>query len=186
MNRIFFFTFLALSLLFTQHFALAQGRSTLKAKAQIISCSTSEPIGKAILSERQSDEGVKLVDITVIAEGLTEGKHGVHIHEVADCTPCADAGGHFDPGPSSNPSPDGNHPFHMGDLVNLEVNGKGEGVMHTTTSRITLSAGPLSIFDGNGSAIVIHVNPDTYCPGGFVAGCAGGGRAACGVIQAED
>jgi Cu/Zn superoxide dismutase len=31
--------------------------------------------------------------------------------------------------------------------------------------------------------VIIHVNPDTYCPQGPVAGCAGGARAACGVIE---
>lgn len=171
-------------LLFLPALLFAGGKAT-KATANIISCTTSESIGKAILTERRSDEGVKLVDVTVIAEGLSQGKHGVHIHEVGDCSPCADAGGHYDPGPAGNSSPDGNHPFHTGDLVNLEVNGKGSGVMHTTTSRITLSSGPLSIFDSNGSAIVIHLNPDTYCPATGEAGCAGGGRAACGVIVAD-
>jgi superoxide dismutase, Cu-Zn family len=171
-------------LLFAQSGAFVDGKSP-KASAEIISCTSSEPIGKAILSERVSDEGVKLVDITVIADDLAQGKHGVHIHETGDCTPCADAGGHFDPGPAGNSNPDGNHPFHTGDLINLEVNGKGKGVMHTTTSRITLSSGPLSIFDSNGSAIVIHINPDTYCPGGPEAGCAGGGRAGCGVIVSD-
>jgi Cu-Zn family superoxide dismutase len=182
----FFLMSVVVLLLSSQQFTFSEGSSTFKATAEIVSCSTSETIGKAILSERQSDEGVKLVDITVIAGDLDQGKHGVHIHEVADCTPCGDAGGHFDPGPSANSNPDGNHPFHMGDLVNLEVNGKGQGVMHTTTSRITLSSGPLSIFDENGSAIVVHVNPDTYCPSGVTSGCAGGARAACGVIQLSD
>jgi Cu/Zn superoxide dismutase len=40
------------------------------------------------------------------------------------------------------------------------------------------------VFDGDGSAIIVHLNPDTYCPDGPVAGCAGGGRAACGVLEA--
>jgi len=186
MNRFFLLLLGTVLLLSVQTLTFAEGKPPLRATAEIISCSTSEPIGKAILTERESEEGVKLVDVTVIAENLPEGKHGVHIHEVADCTPCGDAGGHFDPGPASNPSPDGNHPFHSGDLVNLEVNGKGEGVMHTTTSRITLTSGPLSIFDTNGSAIVIHTNPDTYCPVTGQAGCAGGSRAACGIIQLAD
>jgi superoxide dismutase, Cu-Zn family len=185
MKRFFLIFIGAILFLALQNPASAK-EERFKATAEIISCSTSDPIGKAILTERRNDEGIKLVDVTVIAESLSEGKHGVHIHEVADCSPCGDAGGHFDPGPASNPSPDGNHPFHMGDLINLEVNGKGEGVMHTTTSRVTLSPGPLSVFDANGSAIIIHVNPDTYCPDGVSAGCAGGARAACGILQLAD
>ena len=38
----------------------------------------------------------------------------------------------------------------------------------------------------DGSAFIVHVNPDTYCPDGAVAGCAGGARAACGVIESLD
>jgi Cu-Zn family superoxide dismutase len=67
-------------------------------------------------------------------------------------------------------------------LINIEVGHNGKGSLKTTTSRITLSPGPLSLFDANGSAFIIHVNEDSYCPDGAVAGCAGGARAACGII----
>ena len=174
---------MALALLGTN--ASSQGNGVVKATADIAGCVDSSITGKATLIERPSDEGVKLVDISIVVQGLPAGKHAVHIHEVGACTPCSSAGGHFDPGPAGNSSPDGNHPFHSGDLVNLEVNGAGVGTMHTTTSRITLSAGPLSVFDANGSAIIVHVNEDTYCPAGSTAGCAGGGRQACGIVQLD-
>jgi superoxide dismutase, Cu-Zn family len=153
----------------------------LTAKAKIAGCTSTTIAGSARLIERPSTEGIKLVDVIVDVTGLPDGPHAVHIHEVGACTPCSAAGGHFDPGPSANPVPDGNHPFHSGDLVNLQVK-NGRGTLHTTTSGITLSPGPLSVFDQNGSAIVIHANPDTYCPDGPVSGCAGGPRAACGVV----
>lgn len=141
------------------------------------------PIGTATLVEHSSDEGIKQVDVNLtITSGLTTGKHGVHIHEAAVCTPCGDAKGHFDPGPESNSNPDGNHPYHAGDLNNVNIDSNGIGVLQTTTSRVTLSAGPLSIFDENGSAFIIHTNKDSYCPEGVVAGCAGGSRDACGII----
>ncbi|MBI3247463.1 MAG: superoxide dismutase family protein [Deltaproteobacteria bacterium] len=158
-----------------------QAEPQKRATADIINCTDQRPLGKLQLTERPSAQGVKLVDVAVQVDGLPDGVHAVHIHETGDCAPCGDAGGHFDPGPSGNPSPDGNHPFHMGDLVNLEVK-NGRGVLETTTNRVTLSPGPLSLFDGNGSALIIHVNPDTYCPNGETQGCAGGPRAACGVI----
>ena len=142
------------------------------------------PIGTATLVERSSDEGIKQVDINMtITSGLTEGKHGVHIHEAAVCTPCGDAKGHFDSGPESNSNPDGNHPFHSGDLNNINIDKNGTGILQTTTSRVTLSASPLSIFDENGSAFIIHTNEDSYCPEGVVKGCAGGSRDACGIIH---
>lgn len=142
-----------------------------------------QSVGTATLVEKISDEGVKQIDVNLtITSGLTVGKHGVHIHEAAVCTPCGDAKGHFDPGPESNSSPDGNHPFHAGDLNNISIKENGIGVLQTATTRITLSKGPLSVFDENGSAFIIHTNEDSYCPDGEVKGCAGGSRDACGII----
>ena len=133
--------------------------------------------------ERVSEEGIKQVDINItIARGVAQGKHGVHIHETVSCKPCGSAKGHFDPGPESNTNPDGNHPFHAGDLNNINIAENGIGILQTKTSRITLSEGPLSIFDENGSSFIIHTNEDSYCPDGAVKGCAGGSRDACGII----
>lgn len=157
----------------------------VKAKATLMDCTTQEVVGYAELRERKSDQGVKLVRINMNVGGLPEGPHGVHIHETASCTPCGTAGGHFDPGPSGNPIPDANHPYHLGDLVNLNVNRRGNGSLEVETTRVTLSEGPISIFDEDGSAFIIHINEDTFCPGGPVAGCAGGGRLACGIIEVE-
>ena len=153
----------------------------VKAHADIQSCDETPVFGRAELKEHPSAEGVKLVDISLSVRGLPDGKHAVHIHETGTCSPCSAAKGHFDPGPASNSSPDGNHPFHSGDLINIDVK-NGKGKISTTTSRVTLSAGPLSLFDEDGSAFIIHVDPDTYCPEGEAKGCAGGARAACGVI----
>ena len=69
----------------------------------------------------------------------------------------------------------------MGDLPNIDVNEAGAGHLQYTTSRITLSPGPLSVFDANGSAVVIHQNTDLGLTG--VTGAGGGPRIACGVIQ---
>lgn len=157
--------------------------ATLHAHAAIHACDGSGVSGEATLTERPSDQGVKLVDVEIHVSGMKPGVHAVHIHQTGQCEPCGAAKGHFDPGPNSNPSPDGNHPFHMGDLINIEVGANGQGMMKTTTSRVTLSPGPLSLFDADGSAFIIHVDPDTYCPDGEAKGCAGGARAACGIIE---
>lgn len=163
--------------------ALARGGAET-ATAVIKGCTDDGIAGLARLRERPSDEGVKLVDVTFLVFGLTDGKHAVHIHQTAACEPCGAAGGHFDPGPASNTSPDGNHPFHSGDLVNIDSD-DGFAFLHAVTSRVTLSPGPLSLFDADGSAFIIHINEDTYCPEGEEAGCAGGGRAACGIINLD-
>ena len=101
--------------------------------------------------------------------------HGVHLHAVGKCEPdFAAAGGHFDPGPAGNTDPDANHPFHMGDIPNLEVGANGAGTMKVVTTRVTLSDGPLSLFDADGSAIIIHGNPDQGITGEPKSGVSGG------------
>ena len=161
--------------------------NNLVATADIVGCSDKNISGTGTLIERESGEGIKQVDVSLIVKGLKDGQHAVHIHETASCEPCGSAKGHHDPGPNSNSAPDApdfNHPFHMGDLVNIDVK-DGVGVMQTTTSRITLSDSRLSLFDKDGSSFIIHTNPDKYCDqeGELQKGCAGGSRDACGIIK---
>ncbi len=169
----------------SDEFAAAWGGKKMRAEAQIQGCTDTNITGTATLKEKWSEEGVKLVEIHLKVKGLSDGKHAVHIHETGVCEPCGAAKGHFDPGPHGFSNPDGNHPFHSGDLINIESK-NGSGEMETTTSRITLSPGPLSIFDEDGSAFIIHTNIDTYCPEGIVKGCAGGARDACGSIEMKE
>jgi len=164
--------------------SIGANAQSVRATANIQSCDDKPVSGKLELIERDSIEGVKVVEVKLSVKGLSDGKHAVHIHEAGVCTPCADAKGHFDPGPAGKSAPDGNHPYHSGDLVNIDVK-NGEGTMETLTSRVTLSPGPLSLFDRDGSSVIIHVEPDSYCPEGEVKGCAGGARAACGVIDRQ-
>ena len=137
------------------------------------------------------------VRVTVFVRGLAANStHGVHIHENGNCgdsipappappvpVPFGGAGGHFDPGPFGNSGPDINHPYHMGDLPNLKANSRGEAFITHRTSRITLSAGPLSVFDTNGSAVIVHLNEDQGITGAAGTGVSGGPRIACGIIR---
>ena len=141
--------------------------------------------GTADFVERTMGTG-KIVDITVAVTGLKPGMHGVHLHAVGKCEPdFAAAGGHFDPGPAGNMDPDANHPFHMGDVPQLNVTANGRGTMKVSTTRVTLSDGPLSLFDADGSAIIIHANPDQGITGEPKSGVSGGPRIACGVINKQ-
>jgi superoxide dismutase, Cu-Zn family len=159
--------------------------NVLRAQAVILGAPGSGISGVVTFTQAPADENSPVKDVMVSAhvEGLTPGKHGMHIHEVGSCANAfAGAGGHFDPGPFGSSAPvDANHPFHMGDLPNIEVNNAGIGQLQFTTSRITLSPGPLSVFDTDGSAVIIHLNTDLGIPGQTGAG--GGARIACGVIQ---
>ena len=139
--------------------------------------------GTADFVESQQGAG-KIVNITVTLSGLKEGMHGVHLHEVGKCeAPFTSAGGHFDPGPAGNANPDANHPFHMGDVPQITATANGKATMKVATTRVTLSEGPLSLFDADGSAIIIHGNPDQGITGAAGSGVSGGPRVACGVIE---
>ena len=54
--------------------------------------------------------------------------------------------------------------------------------METFANSFSLSDGPTSLFDPDGSAIIIHKLPDQRKSGG-TADEAGGARQACGVIE---
>lgn len=166
----------------------------MRASADIKGCTDPKIAGNATLVEQVTAEGVKEVTVELRVTGLPDGKHAVHIHETGACEPCAAAGGHHDPGPFGQSRPDTasdvtpaadiNHPFHMGDLINLDVK-NGVGTLRHTTNRVTLAPGRLSVFDADGSSIVVHAQPDTYCDeeSDLRKGCAGGAREACGVLR---
>jgi Cu-Zn family superoxide dismutase len=169
----------------------------IKANAEIKGCTDPNVSGMATLTEQVTPEGIKEVTVAMKVTGLSDGMHAVHIHEVGACEPCGAAKGHHDPGPFGESRPDSagtdvpakdiNHPYHMGDLINLEVK-DGVGTMKHTTNRVTLSPGRLTIMDEDGSAFIIHTNPDTYCDEetDLKKGCAGGSRDACGIIRAAN
>ena len=135
-------------------------------------------IGRAFL--REVSDGVL---VRLEAAGLTPGLHAVHVHAVGKCEGPAftSAGGHFNPLQKKHglKSPDG---AHAGDFPNMLVTKDGSGRFETKTDAITLHAGPGSIFDSDGSALVIHAGVDDYVtdPTGNA-----GDRVACGLIVAE-
>jgi Cu-Zn family superoxide dismutase len=120
------------------------------------------------------------VRIIVEAKGLPPGAHGLHVHEVGKCEPpkFTTAGEHFNPEKKQHGTRNPNGP-HAGDLPNITIGPDGTGRLETTTNRLTLASGPTSLFDADGSAIVIHAAPDDYTtdPTGN-----SGDRIACGLI----
>jgi Cu-Zn family superoxide dismutase len=122
-----------------------------------------------------TEDAAGALHVNVHVKGLAPGLHGLHIHNTGSCTPTfAAAGSHHNPLGSA-------HGDHAGDLPNLVVNGAGIGHFDGTSDGATLSAGPVSVFDANGSALVIHAGEDDMVtdPTGN-----SGGRIACGVIVA--
>ena len=124
----------------------------------------------------QSPHGVI---IAAELRGLTPGGHGFHIHAVGSCTPdFTAAGGHFAPRGHGHgyQHEDG---VHAGDLPNIFAAADGTVRADVFTSAVTLTAGAVhSLFDEDGSAIIIHEKPDTYGEEPEA-----GARIACGVIK---
>ncbi len=132
-------------------------------------------VGRAFFRERA--DGV-LVRMDV--KGLTPGLHAVHVHSAGKCEApgFTTAAGHFNPlskkhGLNSPVGP------HAGDLPNMLVAKDGSGRFEVWTDAFTLKAGATSVFDSDGSALIIHAGVDDYAtdPTGNA-----GDRAACGLI----
>jgi Cu-Zn family superoxide dismutase len=167
--------------------ARLESAEQVRARATIVGPGITGEVTLTELKGNLPEPGVEIeAQIRGQGDALRPGPHGLHIHEKgkgACVPPYTAAGGHFDPGPSGNPDPDANHPYHTGDIPNLVVDEKGVGAMAATTSRITLSPGPLSVFDADGSAIILHGEPDQGITGPPGSGVSGGPRVACGVIE---
>lgn len=149
------------------------------ARAQATIAGAGGITGEATLVEYRNGEG-RMVRVMLRAKGLAPGLHGVHLHQTGDCgNDFKAAGGHFDPGPFGEPEQK-NHPFHMGDLPNMRVGPDGTGELDVVTTRVTLTEGPVSLFDADGASLMIHAEPDRHN-----AEQAGGGRVACGVIRRQ-
>jgi Cu-Zn family superoxide dismutase len=115
-----------------------------------------ESVGSAVL--RQEDGRVRIV---VQAGGLTPGRHGIHVHAVGQCEPPTfqSAGGHYNPLGKKHGLENPAGP-HGGDLPDLEADANGRTEYVAVTDRLTLGNGPTSIFDVDGSAVVIHEKAD--------------------------
>ena len=68
-------------------------------------------------------------------------------------------------------------------MPQLTAPANGKATMKVATTRVTLSDGPLSLFDADGSAVIVHGNPDQGITGESKSGVSGGPRIACGVIE---
>jgi Cu-Zn family superoxide dismutase len=132
-------------------------------------------VGSAALSEAAGG-----VHVAVKVQGLSPGKHGIHVHSVGKCDPpdFMTSSSHFNPTGKKHglKSPDG---AHLGDLPNLEVGADGKGEGHFTLKGVTLGGGPDGLFGPAGTAVVIHEKADDEAtdPGG-----GSGARVACGVV----
>ena len=153
-----------------------------QAPAATASATINDAMGKAIgtATLRETASGVLMkVDFTAAPAGT----HALHVHTTGKCDApmFMTAGGHFAPGMTKHGLLAAGGP-HAGDLPNIFVPADGKLSVEILESNVTLAAGPRSLLDADGSAIVLHAMADDYVtdPAGNA-----GGRIACGVIAAS-
>lgn len=119
--------------------------------------------------------------MTADLSGIPAGTHGIHFHAVGQCNApdFASAGGHFNPGMKMHGLRSTNGP-HGGDLPNIHVPESGMLRVELVAPNVRLGAGPGTLFDADGAAIVIHALADDYQtdPAG-----GSGSRIACAVLE---
>jgi Cu-Zn family superoxide dismutase len=169
--------------------------ASYSARADILGPPGSGIRGEARFEQRSlDDQPTPVVELDVWVRGLprSPSERAFHVHEAGVCEPPSftAAGGHFDAGPAKDTTPpDNNHPYHLGDVPALELRGR-TFTMHGVTTRFVLQPEhATTIFDGDGASVIVHALEDRgeETPPGQpgLAGSAGGGRVACGVIEME-
>lgn len=151
-------------------------------------------VGTVEFSAAEDDDQAMVVSAEL--SGLEPGYYGFHVHANGLCEAESSApddpsetgaflsaGGHLG-------GDDARHPDHTGDLPSLLVMESGEAKMTFQTDRLTRD----NLMDDNGSALMIHSDPDNYAniPERYAAEGAdedtqstgdAGSRLACGVIE---
>ena len=140
-----------------------------------LSLASGQPVGTA-----QVIRTGNAVTLAVALTGIAPGEHGIHLHTTGACRgpDFSSAGGHLNPLGRKHGAL-AMQGKHAGDLPNVTIQPGGSGAMTAE-----LSGAPDEVrawlFDGDGTAIVVHADPDDYetDPSGN-----SGARIACGVIR---
>jgi Cu-Zn family superoxide dismutase len=146
----------------------------LRANAQLQPTKGNKTFGEATFEQ----VGGK-VHVVIYVQGLKAGQeHGLHIHEVGDCSSGdgMSTKGHFNPFGTPH-GPQAGAERHAGDLPSLKAGKDGRAKVDVMLDIITVAAGPASVV---GRGLIVHADPDDYKtqPTGNA-----GARIACGVIQ---
>lgn len=122
---------------------------------------------------------------------LSEGWHGIHLHNVGDCSDIEEgfkaSGGHVDPDDAEHGLLNTRGP-ERADLPNIYASLDGRATAEIFNDKVALypseaasaEAGPWPLMDADGFAVIIHEMPDDHLTqpiGGA------GGRVACAAIQ---
>ncbi|MCX7312572.1 MAG: superoxide dismutase family protein [Hyphomicrobiales bacterium] len=160
--------------------ALLAASVTMSAQAAEMANTQLKDAGNKAIGDVDMVQTPAGVLIKLRLRGVPPGEHAFHVHAVGKCdAPFETAGPHFNPGSHKHGIMSGEG--HAGDMPNLFVPQSGELTVEIVNTAISLEKGkPNSLFDNDGSALVIHAKADDYKsdPAGNA-----GDRIACGVIQ---
>lgn len=147
---------------------------------------TDASVGFIVLAESPSGGVVMRVDL----KGLSQGWHGIHLHQVADCSDYAAgfkaSGGHIDPDDRAHGlfNTDG---YERADMPNIYAGSDGRATVEIFNASVALfpseaasAADAHPLIDDDGFAVIIHENADdheTQPIGGAAA------RVACAAIR---
>lgn len=127
-------------------------------------------------------QGTEGVVVRLKARMLPPGFHGMHFHEVGDCSDhhtFTKSGAHIDPfkKPHGFLNPKGPH---EGNLPNLIIGKDGRVEVELYSHMVSLVPGKTNLLDEDGSALIIHTDRDDH----FTQPIGGSGaRIACAVIS---
>lgn len=133
----------------------------------------------AMANLTQKQDGVH---INVTSSSLPTGEHGFHFHEIGKCEgpDFTSAGDHFNPMNQQHGHQD-DPQSHAGDLPNIRSNEEKMTNETIIAKHVSLLPGKKNtLLDEDGSALIIHEQPDDYTtqPSGNA-----GARMACGSIS---
>ena len=142
--------------------APAAKRPTLKAPPAGVSAE-SAIVGRdgGVIGRAMMTDGPNGMLLRVDIEGLSEGFHGLHLHQIGDCSDNAAgfkaSGGHINPEGKAHGllNPDGPD---MADLPNIYAGPSGHARAEFFSPGLTAAMA----LDGDGFAVVVHQNQDDH------------------------
>ena len=149
--------------------ALRSGQPALPEEGLTAEAIMLSPSGETLGTVTLHQDSERLL-FAIDVQGLTPGGHAVVVHAVGACAPdFSAAGGHFSPRETQRGFVHPNwkkgtvYGFHSGDLPNVYAHADGSARADFVTDGLTLQTGkPHSLFDADGSSVIIHAGPQGH------------------------